>query len=201
LLEQVADAHYRKQLRHNVLAVYVRIHNMSYKADIKYLYDFCGRLNVPITIFNTEIDLENDHRKSPCFLCSWTRRKYLFEMAKQFNCNIIALGHHQDDMIETLLMNMAFQGSMASMPPKLTMEKFDMTIIRPLALLTEADIQRYANIKGFQPTIKNCPHEKTSFRADIKKMVSELEKLNPKVRSSIFAAMQNIKGEYLPHQA
>jgi tRNA(Ile)-lysidine synthase TilS/MesJ len=80
------------------------------------------------------------------------------------------------------------------------MEKFDMNIIRPLALLTEADIQRYSEIKGFQPAIKNCPYETGSFRADIKKMVSELAQLDPKARSSIFAAMQNVKREYLPRE-
>jgi tRNA(Ile)-lysidine synthase TilS/MesJ len=142
--------------------------------------------------------MESDHRKSPCFLCSWQRRKALFEVAKQHKSNIIALGHHQDDMVETLLMNMAFQGAMASMPPKLTMEKFEMNIIRPFALLTEDDMKRYSEIKGFRPAIKNCPYETGSFRAEIKKIVSELAQLNPKVRSSIFAAMQNIKEEYLP---
>jgi len=198
LLEQLADARYRKQLHHNVIAVHVRMQNISYQADVEYLSDFCKRLDVPFLIYDTSFDLESDHRKSPCFLCSWQRRKALFEVAKQHKSNIIALGHHQDDMIETLLMNMAFQGSIASMPPKLTMEKFDMKIIRPFALLTEADIQRYSDIKKFQPTIKNCPYEKGSFRAEIKKMVSQLAQLNPKVRSSIFAAMQNIKRDYLP---
>jgi len=198
LLEQLADVHYRKQLHHNVIAVYVRMQNISYQADVDYLSDFCKRLDVHFLIYDTSFDLESDHRKSPCFLCSWQRRKALFEVAKQHKSNIIALGHHQDDMIETLLMNMAFQGSIASMPPKLTMEKFDMNIIRPFALLTEADIQRYSDIKGFHPTIKNCPYEKGSFRVEIKKMVSELNKLNPKARSSIFAAMQNIKRDYLP---
>jgi tRNA(Ile)-lysidine synthase TilS/MesJ len=200
LLEQLADVHYRKQLHHSVIAVYVRMQNISYQADTAYLSDFCKRLDVPFLVFDTSFDLESDHRKSPCFLCSWQRRKALFEVAKQHKSNIIALGHHQDDMIETLLMNMAFQGSIASMPPKLTMEKFDMNIIRPLALLTEADVQRYSEIKGFQPAIKNCPYETGSFRAEIKKMVSELAQLNPKVRSSIFAAMQNVKGEYLPRE-
>ena len=198
LLEQLANAHYRKQLHHTVIAVYVRMKNISYQADIDYLSDFCKTLDVPFLVYDTAFDMESDHRKSPCFLCSWQRRKALFEVAKQHKSNIIALGHHQDDMIETLLMNMAFQGSIATMPPKLTMEKFEMSIIRPFALLTEDDIRRYSAIKGFRPTVKNCPYEKESFRAEIKKMVSDLALLNPKVRSSIFAAMQNIKTEYLP---
>ena len=198
LLEQLADGHYRKQLHHSVIAVYVRMQNISYQADIEYLSDFCKMLDVPFIVYDTAFEMESDHRKSPCFLCSWQRRKALFEVAKQHKSNIIALGHHQDDMVETLLMNMAFQGAMASMPPKLTMEKFEMNIIRPFALLTEDDMKRYSEIKGFRPAIKNCPYETGSFRAEIKKMVSELAQLNPKVRSSIFAAMQNIKGEYLP---
>jgi len=75
-----------------------------------------------------------------------------------------------------------------------------MNIIRPFALLTEDDMKRYSEIKGFRPAIKNCPYETGSFRAEIKKMISELAQLNPKVRSSIFAAMQNIKEQYLPKE-
>ena len=198
LLEQLANTHYRKQLRHSVIAVYVRMQNISYQADTDYLSNFCKTLNVPFLIYDAAFNMESDHRKSPCFLCSWQRRKALFEVAKQHKSNTIALGHHQDDMIETLLMNMAFQGSIATMPPKLTMEKFDMNIIRPFALLTEDDIRRYSEIKKFHPTIKNCPYEKESFRAEIKKIISNLAQMNPKTRSSIFAAMQNIKTNYLP---
>lgn len=198
LLEQLAQPYYRSQLNHKVIAVHVRMKNISYQADFKYLTGFCDTLNVPLIIQETEFDPESDRRKSPCFLCSWQRRKVLFDVAKAHNSTIVALGHHMDDMIETLLMNMAFQGAIASMPPKLKMEKFDMNIIRPLALLTEADIRRYAEIKGFIPIIKACPYEQGSFRANVKDIINQFEALNPKARTSLFASMQNIKKDYLP---
>lgn len=198
LLDQLSDAHYRKQLNMNIIAVHVKMENISYQADLEYLNALCREREVPLMIEETSFDPASDRRKSPCFLCSWQRRKTLFEVAKAHQSNIIALGHHQDDMIETLLMNMAFQGSLSSMPPKLSMDKFDMNIIRPMALLTESDVKRYAAIKEFIPTTKNCPYEEGSFRADIKNIVNQLETLNPKARSSIFASMQNIKPQYLP---
>ncbi|MDR0364001.1 MAG: tRNA 2-thiocytidine(32) synthetase TtcA [Bacteroidales bacterium] len=198
LLDQLSDFHYRKQLNITIVAAHIQMENISYQANMDYLQNFCDERDVSFIVQKSAFDPENDRRKSPCFLCSWQRRKALFEIAKFHHSNIIALGHHQDDMIETLLMNMAFQGSIASMPPKLTMDKFDMNIIRPMALLTEADVKRYAAIKEFIPVTKNCPYEQSSFRLNIKNIIGQLETLNPKVRSSIYASMQNIKKDYLP---
>ncbi|MDD4848750.1 MAG: ATP-binding protein [Bacteroidales bacterium] len=198
LLEQMANPRYRKQKNISVFAAHIRMQNISYDVDLEYLQQLCDGLNVPLIVRETTFDPSSDRRKSPCFLCSWNRRKTLFDIAKEHDCHCIALGHHLDDMLETLLMNMTFQGSFSTMPPLLKMEKFEMNIIRPLSLLTENDMKRYADIRQFRPMHKRCPYEKESFRSDIKNIIDHLSTLNPKARTSLLASMTNIKTDYLP---
>ena len=138
--------------------------------------------------------------KDPCFLCSWYRRKALFDVAQELGCNKIALGHHKDDLIETLLMNLVFQGSISTIPPLLQMAKMPIQMIRPLCLIEEKDLTRYAELSGYEKQVKLCPLEKASSRAEVKELVKQLEALNPNVRDSIYGAMENIKEGYLPHR-
>jgi len=188
-----------------VTAVHVRVKERDYHSDLSYLEDFCARVYVPLIIKNTEIGDEARKRegekvreKDPCFLCSWYRRKALFDVAQELGCNKIALGHHKDDLIETMLMNLIFQGSIATIPPLLQMEKMPIQMIRPLCLIEEKDLIRYAELSGYQKQIKLCPLEKASNRAVIKELLTQFETLNPNVRESIYGAMENIKEEYLP---
>ena len=102
--------------------------------------------------------------------------------------------------ISTLLLNLFYQGSFGTMPPKLKMKKFDMTIIRPLCLLSEKEMKELERIENYHQQIKNCPYEKESSRSDAKKLISDLEKWNPDIRQSLWAAMQNIKHDYLPQK-
>jgi tRNA(Ile)-lysidine synthase TilS/MesJ len=178
------------------------------------LEDFCARVRVPFVVRDTEIgeeargdEAKGERRegkgketkaKHPCFLCSWYRRKALFDVAQELGCNKIALGHHKDDLVETLLMNLIFQGSVATIPPLLQMDKMPIQMIRPLCLIEEKDIQQYANLSGYEKQVKLCPLEKVSNRAEVKRLLSQLEALNPNVRDSIWGAMENIKSDYLP---
>ena len=182
----------------SLVAAHISVENIPYKSDIDYLQRFCERFDVPFVHHTISFDESTDKRKSPCFLCSWNRRKALFELSKTHNCNKIALGHHIDDVLETLLMNMIFQGAFGTMPPMTTMDKFDMKIIRPLAMNKEKEIVQLAEIRGYKKQHKNCPHEKTSHRSDMKKLLAEFEKMNPEFRSSMWSAMENIQEEYLP---
>ena len=196
--------------RFKVTAVHVRVKERDYHSDLSYLEDFCARVRVPFIVRDTEIGDEAMRRegdeakgketkeKHPCFLCSWYRRKALFDVAQELGCNKIALGHHKDDLVETLLMNLIFQGSVATIPPLLQMEKMPIQMIRPLCLIEEKDIQHYAELCGYEKQVKLCPLEKVSNRAEIKQLLSQLEALNPNVRDSIWGAMENIKSDYLP---
>jgi tRNA(Ile)-lysidine synthetase-like protein len=184
--------------RFEVTAVHVRVKERDYHSDSSYLEDFCSRVRVPLIVKDTEIGEAKGKDKDPCFLCSWYRRKVLFDVAQELGCNKIALGHHKDDLVETLLMNLVFQGSIGTIPPLLQMEKMPIQMIRPLCLIEEKDIAEYAERSGYEKQVKLCPLEKVSSRADMKELIKQLEKLNPNVRDSIFGAMENIKAEYLP---
>ena len=94
-------------------------------------------------------------QKQPCFLCSWMRRKEMFNLAQELGCNKIALGHHQDDILHTALMNLTFQGRFGSMPARLKLRKMPLTIIRPLCIIEEQDIKVYAELQGYQKQQKN----------------------------------------------
>lgn len=183
-----------------VTAAHISVENISYQSDLDYLSQFCEQYNIPFVHKITGFDLEKDSAKSICFLCSWHRRKALFDLASELGCNKLALGHHLDDIVETFLLNLVYQGATASMPAKLKMDKFDMTIIRPLCLLTEREMKELERIGKYQQQIKNCPFEKESSRRDAKNLIAELEKWNPEVRQSLWAAMQNVKTDYLPRK-
>lgn len=182
----------------SVVAVHIVMENIGYQSDIEYLKEFCNSCGVEFHVLTTSFDLSSDRRKSPCFLCSWYRRKAMFDFAKEMGCNKIALGHHRDDIIATFIMNMAFQGSISTMPPLLKMDKFDMEIIRPLSLIAEEDILQLSQYSGYVLQPKSCPYEKESFRSDVEGVIKSLEKLNPQVKANIWGAMENIQSDYLP---
>lgn len=184
--------------RFTVVAVHVVMKNIAYQSNIDYLRNFTANLGVEFHLYETEFDASTDTRKSPCFLCSWNRRKMLFTACKDLNCNKLALGHHMDDVLETLLMNITFQGAFSSMPPKLAMNKFDLTIIRPMCLVHEADLLELAATHQYEKQTKQCPYEHESNRSTIKEVLHRLEELNPEARYSLWGSMTNVQTELLP---
>lgn len=184
--------------RFELVVVHVRMTNIPYHSDPDYLKSRADEYNLPFELYETNFDASTDTRKSPCFLCSWTRRKALFGLAKKYNCNKIALGHHQDDILETLLMNMLYQGAIGTMPPRLKMDKFEMEIIRPLCLVEENELIRLAAWRGYKKQIKSCPYESGSSRSEIKEWVRRLENIHPEARYSLWNSMSNIQPDYLP---
>ncbi len=160
-------------------------------------------LNVPVTIFESNIfDSVFRIEKSPCYLCARMRRGYLYNQAKNMGCNKIALGHHYDDVIETILMGMLYGGQVQTMMPKLHSTNFEgMELIRPMYLIREDEIKRWRDYNGL--TFLNCackfteqcavnPMENLSKRIEIKNMIRELKKTNPQVESNIFKSVQNV---------
>lgn len=182
----------------SIVAAHIKMVNIPYSANSDFLKEFCNNLGVELHIMETSFDASTDKRKSPCFLCSWNRRKALFTLAQELGCNKIALGHNMDDFIETMLMNMTFQGSFSAMAPVMSMDKFEMTIIRPLCLVNENDVEEYAKTKQFPPLKKNCPYENDSHRKSMKDLLAHLEKLNPEARYNMWGAMSNIQPSLLP---
>lgn len=182
----------------SVVAAHVVMRNIPYQSDVDYLQSYVESWGIPFVLYETEFDASTDTRKSPCFLCSWNRRKALFTVAKEQGCNKIALGHHMDDILETLLMNITFQGAFGTMPPKLVMRKFDMTIIRPMCLVHEADLQELSQLRGFRKQLKNCPYEHESHRSEMKGVLKQLERMNSEARYSLWGSMSNVQSELLP---
>ena len=176
--------------RFSIEAIHIRMENIDYETDTHYLEDFCRQRNVNLHVVNTSFDASTDKRKSPCFLCSWNRRKQMFNLAQEIGCNKIALGHHMDDLIHTALMNECFQGRFDTMPVFLQMKKMPLAIIRPLCLCHESDIKAYAEQQGYQKQRKLCPYEKDSYRTDIQQIFQQMESLNPEARYSIWNALE-----------
>ncbi|MBQ7514015.1 MAG: adenine nucleotide alpha hydrolase family protein [Prevotella sp.] len=180
-----------------VEALHVRMENIQYESDTSYLQQFCDRLGVPLHIITTSFatapvpDGSPSGKKPPCFLCSWQRRKQLFNLAQELGCSKIALGHHQDDIIHTALMNLTFQGHFSTMPVKLRMRKMPLTIIRPLCLCQESDIRAYAEQQGYQKQKKLCPYESTTNRTSASDLFAHIEQLNPEARYCIWRALEN----------
>jgi tRNA(Ile)-lysidine synthase TilS/MesJ len=185
-----------------VEALHVRMDNIHYETDTSFLQSFCDRLGVPLHIITTSFttipissattpDGSPSGKKPACFLCSWQRRKQLFNLAQELGCTKIALGHHQDDIIHTALMNLTFQGHFSTMPAKLRMRKMPLTIIRPLCLCQEADIRTYTEQQGYKKQLKQCPYEEATNRATAQELFARMEALNPEVRYSIWRALES----------
>src|SRR5574344_707257 len=191
LLELLAKRMRINKPSFTVDALHVRMENVHYESDTSYLCEFAENLGVKLHIVTTSFDASTDKRKSPCFLCSWNRRKQMFLKAQELGCNKIALGHHQDDIIHTTLLNMTFQGSFSTMPVKLKMRKMPITIIRPLCLEKESDLLKYSQLRNYAKQVKLCPYETDSHRNDIKELFRQLEMMNPEARSSIWNSLEN----------
>ena len=162
------------------------------------------KLNVPVTFFESNIfDAVYEIENSPCYLCARMRRGHLYAYAKELGCNKIALGHHYDDVIETILMGMLYGGQVQTMMPKLHSTNFEgMELIRPLYLIREDDIKSWRDYNDlhfiqcackFTDTCTTCNNEENrSKRVEIKELIRTLKKKNPFVEGNIFKSVENV---------
>lgn len=184
--------------RIEVEAAHVVMDNIPYETDRSYLQQYCDELGIRLHILHSRFDESTDARKTKCFLCAWNRRKTLFEYVVEHGFNKVALGHHMDDILTTFLMNMTFEGCISTMPPKLQLEHYPLTIIRPLCLVHERMIREHASELNFAKQKTPCPYEQASNRSPMQDIFNQLERLNPEARYNLWNAMQNIKTEQLP---
>jgi len=198
MLDTISNRRKRLPIKYDILTVHVHVKNIGYKIDYEFIKDFCNKHDVPLHILEAEALHEYNDKTTPCFTCSHLRRKLLFDFVKEMKCNKLAFGHHRDDAVETLLMNMMFNSSISSIPPSLSMFDGEFDIIRPLILLGENEIKKYAELKKFPPELKICPYSEATHRFTIKCILDKMEKINKNARKNIYAAMSNIHGEYLP---
>lgn len=179
--------------RITVEAAHVIMDNIPYETDRTYITEFCQQHGVPLHILHSSFDESTDRRKTRCFLCSWNRRKTLFNYATQEGFSKIALGHHQDDFLVTMLMNMTFEGSFSTMRPLMQMRHYPVSVIRPLCLVHESMIKQVAEHEGFEKQKTACPYEETTRRQDMTEIFYQLEALNPEARYSMWHAMGRVK--------
>lgn len=155
--------------------------------------DFLG---LPVQIYDTRIfESAATEAKHPCFLCARLRRGWLYKKAEELGCNKIALGHHFDDVIETILMGMLYGSQIQTMMPKLHSENYNVQVIRPLYLVRESDIISWSEYNGLsfiRCACRTAKDEGNSKRAEIKKLLAELRLTNPAVDMNIFRSVENV---------
>jgi len=176
-------------------------------ANRKVIEENARKLNIPITIFESDIfDSVYNIEKSPCYLCARMRRGHLYHFAQELGCNKIALGHHYDDVIETILMGMLYGAQIQTMMPKLHSTNFEgMELIRPLYLVREDDIKAWRDYNGlhfiqcackFTDTCTTCNNEENrSKRVEIKELIKKLKEVNQYVEGNIFKSVENVNLE------
>ncbi len=178
----------------------------GYNRDNRRLLEYNANiLGIPITIFESTIfDVVDTVEKNPCYLCARMRRGYLYSKAKELGCNKIALGHHYDDVIETILMAMLHGGQIQTMMPKLHSTNFEgMELIRPMYLVREADICRWRDWNElhflqcachFTETCTTCHEDGTtsSKRLETKHLIAALKETNPNIEANIFNSVSNV---------
>ena len=185
-------------VRYELFAVYIDPgFEGGFAREIKaYSEEMAYNLRIETTDYGL-IGHSDQNRENPCFLCSRLRRKRLFEIAGELGCNKLALGHHKDDIIETLFLNIFYAGEISTMVPSQPFFNGKITVIRPLAFADEDLIARFAKAQGFPDFVNPCPSAKISKRQEIKMLLKPLYRSNRKIKGNIFRAMSHVKPDYL----
>lgn len=165
--------------------------------QVRQMKEYCASLGVRFHVEKVRLSRQRDDRKKSCFWCSWNRRKAIFLAADRMGCTKVALGHHKDDIIETILLNLFFHAEISAMCPRQELFKGKIVIIRPLAYVEEKMISRFAKSERFAHHTCTCPHGDTTNRARMGKIIAGLERACPDVKTNIFRSVGRIKKEYL----
>jgi tRNA 2-thiocytidine biosynthesis protein TtcA len=157
---------------------------------------FCQKINVPITVRYTDlyqILFEKRHDRSPCPLCAKMRRAMLCDMSNELGCNKLALGHHREDALETLLMSLIFEGRFHTFHPKTYMSRTGVTVIRPMVYMPEKDVLHMQRVLQLPVLPKSCPADGHTRRQEMKELLSELGRRYPHLQENMLSALKNEK--------
>jgi tRNA 2-thiocytidine biosynthesis protein TtcA len=195
LLRLLIDRQAFVPIKYEVMAIHI---DMGYPKSISAkLKRYFKKSNIEYKIIKSDALKKTDKSKINCFWCSWNRRKELFLAANKLGCTKIALGHHMDDIAETFLLNLFFQGEISTMKPKQELFKGKITLIRPLVYVQERLIKQFAKeVKLGQDTCI-CQHSITSNRNRMGRIIQGLEKVCPDIKKNIFRSLKRVKKDYL----
>jgi len=198
MLRILADRAKRIPIRYQLFPVYV---DPGFEGGFGIrLEAYCRENGFDLRLESTDYGIlahSEQNRENPCFLCSRLRRKRLFEIADEIGCTKVALGHHKDDLIETLFLNMCYAGEISTMVPAQPFFKGRFTVIRPLAFTEESNIRRFAEEHRFPTFVNPCPSAERSKRCEIKNLLKQLYRSNRKIRGNLFRAMSHVNIDYL----
>lgn len=189
LLQLLGEFRRHASVKFPIVALHVRMRGVDYRTDTGYLADFAAQCGAELRVEEATFPEDRNEKRTPCFLCAWTRRKILFRRAQEWGFGKIALGHHHDDILTTALMNLTFNGSFSTMPVLQAFRKMPLAIIRPLCLVSEADLKRWAELFAYQPLIKVCPNDDVTHRAGMKKVLEDLRRVNAEADGSLWHAL------------
>lgn len=198
LLDALSERRNAIPFNYQLEAVHIATTNNIYEADVEFLQSLCESHNVPFKVESIEIDLFRDPKMSACFVCSWNRRTELFKYVNRNGFNKLAFGHHMNDAVETLLMNMSFNGEISSMPIKKEMFKGKFQIIRPMLEIEEKNLIKYAQLKGLSIQKNECKYAKVSQRELVRGFINDISQVNKSVVKNIYRSMNKIVEDYLP---
>lgn len=174
----------------------IHIHPVEEGSKYEEIEDYCKNLGYPLQVFETTLgDILFDKTvKNPCFLCARIRRGLLYRVMKEQNINKLALGHHKDDIVETFLLNVFYQGNMNVMKPMYSSEEYGVSVIRPLAYVEEKDTIKYAKKLNLPILINECPYETSdnSRRLKVKNIIKAIGEDNPEIRSVILNSIKEL---------
>ncbi len=192
LLKLLAEYRRFSPEKFELLAVTIDLNFKNEPADYTPIKNLCKELGVEYEILKTDIgEIVFDARKesNPCSLCSKMRKGALYEVAKKHGCNKVAIGHHRDDLIDTFILSLTYEGRLSTFSPKSYLSKTDLTLIRPMVMIKEADVIAFSRDL---PIVKSkCPADKQTKREEVKTFIKNMETLMPSIREMIFSAIVN----------
>ncbi len=198
LLSGLASRRTHSSNNYTLTACYIQVDNLDYEIDTQWLQNFCDGLKVELIIKQINVDFTKYEDKGKCYACSRDKRRELFEIAQNGGFNKIALGHHMDDAIETLLMNMFCHSQISSLPASLSMFDGKLSLIRPLIEFSKSEMIEISEALQIKKVKNDCPHEDKTFRKKTADLILHIENQFGYSRKNIFDSMGNIRIDYLP---
>lgn len=179
-------------LKFEILPVYI---DLGWNNDVAPMDDFCKSLGLSLTIEKTNIGqvvFDRRQESNPCSLCSNLRRGAINRLGKTLGCNKVALGHHMDDVVNTLFLSMIFEGRFNVFKPKTYLDRMDITFIRPLIYVSELEVRQFVECLEVKPVKNRCPADGKTKRTEISQLLEQIENAYPGARQRFLSSIENV---------